>query len=383
MAPSVFHPFARLSVELRLRIWEAACIGSPASHPGLQYINVRNDEAVPLPCDWPKASGQISTTKVNRSAYLIDGGLWRACKESRKVMAEYAHFEDWARSADWSGGNGSPHPAIIDTCHGEEECRMLVYPANDIFCIQVDDWIDLKEQGSDPKIYMPPLGYKRNDDDDDDDEDDYRDNQKLLVKNIALEFDGSWLVDLPNHVYHLADENSARGYLTNLLKQKAYHCQLFDIDMGMYMDMDMEREVIWIVDKEAKWFDNADEHHDTVYRDCDGEYIEVSFDDYVRSNLGDGPVPNAAKFLGQLERMDFEDFYPQPESPGGFFGPYGPEPKKMVRLLLRRENELKKTTERCKYKCDRLGWCICSDDEGDWWEDADEDIDLKPWQDMV
>ncbi|KAF5663643.1 tetracycline resistance protein [Fusarium heterosporum] len=386
MAPSVFHPFARLPVELRLQIWEAACVKSPASYRGLQYIDVWNEEAVPIPCDWPKSPGHFITTNFNRSAYLIDGGLWRACKESREIIAKYTQFEDWVGiqrkaiidsksfykyNADSSDGNKSHHPAIIGASEGEEECCMLVYPANDIFCIQVDDWADLKEQGSDPEIYMSFIRCKRDDRKDyhaDEHEDDagWQRPQKLQLENIGLEFDNSWLVDLPDHVYDLAYENSARGYLTNLLKQKAD-----------YLDpLDFEREAIWIVDKWAKWFSNADEHHGTVYRDCDGEYIEVYCDDLVNPYSDDEKAPNAAGFLRKLVRLGFDDFYYQPESPGGWFGPWGPEPEKIVRLLVRRDNEVKEVTGKCKNKCFRIGWCICSNDEGNWWEDEDEDVEL-------
>jgi hypothetical protein len=333
--------------------------------------------AVPIPCDWPKAPGQISTTKSNRSAYLIDGGLWRACKESREVIAKHTHFEDWVRiqkraivdieyfhwcSADWSGGNESPHPAIIDTCDGEEECRMLVYPAKDIFCIQMDDWIDLQKQYSDPDINMLLMRHKRNGYEDDC-EDDYEDDfQKLQIKNIALEFDSSWLVDLPDDIYDLANENSARGYLTHLLKTKAFS----------FLHVFVESEGIWIVDKEAKWFNNPKEHHNTVYRDCDGEYIEVHCNHFLHSNPYGGEVPNAAVFLYTLDRLGFDYCYPSPESYGDMIEPRGPEAESMVRLLVRRDKEVKEITERCKRKCDRLGWCICSDDEGECWEDEDE-----------
>ncbi|KAL4728970.1 hypothetical protein ACLX1H_003376 [Fusarium chlamydosporum] len=301
MAVSVFHPFPRLPVELRLRIWEAACAGSTDSHRNLQYIDVRNGEGVPIPCNWPKAPGQMSTTKINRSAYLIDGGLWRACKESREVIAKCTHLEEWIKkhkqaivdfgyyydlSADRSerlkclekynpnrsGGNESPHPATIDTCEGEEECRMLAYPFNDLFCIQVEDWIDIRHV-SHPTIYMS-LNRNRRNDHEDDHEDDYESDdedcfveptiQELRLKNFALEFDSSWLMDLPDHIYWLSDENSARGYLAYLLKEKAGY---------LSFDFDIEREGIWLIDKEAEWFNDADKHHDTVYRDCDGEFI--------------------------------------------------------------------------------------------------------------
>ncbi|KAM0227213.1 hypothetical protein ACHAP5_012222 [Fusarium lateritium] len=386
MALSVFHPFARLPLELRLQIWEAACVGSSASHRGLQYIDVRNNKVVSIPCNWPKAPGQIFTTEINRSAYLIDGGLWKACKESREVIAKSTHFEDWVRiqkraifdfkyfdkySADWSGGNESPHPASIDTCEGEEECRMLVYPANDIFCIRVADWTDVQQQDPDPEIYTSLFRYKKNDDDDDDEDDvGWSLLQKLYLKNIALEFDSSWLLDLPDSIFWLADENSARGYLTKLLKQKAYHYNPDD-------RFNPRREGIWIVDKEAKWFNNDDEHYDTVYRDCDGEYVEVRCDRFVHDYPSKGADPNATIFLKKLDHLGFEDCYIAEESPGGWMGPYNPEAGGIARILVRRDNEVKELTGKCKRKCYRLGWCICSDDEGEWWEDEDEDVDMK------
>ncbi|KAH6954850.1 hypothetical protein DER45DRAFT_540992 [Fusarium avenaceum] len=371
MAPSISHPFTRLPVELRLQIWEAACVGSPATRPGLQYVDLRNDRAVAMPCGWPKASEQISATKINRSAYLIDGGLWRACKESREVIAKRTHLEDWVRiqkrtivdadrylkyNSDRPGGN-EYHPAFIDTCEGEEECRMLVYPANDIFCIQVDNWIDLKEQGYCPEIYMSLILYKSNDREDDND-DDY-DWPALYLMNIALEFNSTWLVDLPDHEHYLTDENSVRGYLAYLIKEKAFHgC-----------DLNIEGEGIWIVDKEAKWFnkehhDNTDRHHDTVYRDCDGEYVEVFRDQFVHYYRSDGGEPNAAVFLQRLDLMHIVDGYFSPWG-GEWIESSGPKSEKIVRLLVRQDNEVKETTWRCKSKCDRLGWCICSDDEGD------------------
>ncbi|CAJ0547186.1 Ff.00g018130.m01.CDS01 [Fusarium sp. VM40] len=401
MAPSVFHQFSRLPAELRFQIWEAACVGPLASHRSLQYVNVQDKRVAAIPCGWPKAPEQIITTKVNRSAYLIDGGLWRACKESREVIAKYTQFEDWVRiqkgaifdfkyhekyNAEQSDGNESPHPAFINTCEGEEECRMLVYPTNDIFCIQADDWIDLKKHRFPPYIHMSLNLYKRNDrENDDDNRYGWPILQRLYLQNIALEFDNSWLVDLPDCKYGLAHENSARGFLAKLIFDAAYdHRHLRSEGVG-----------IWIVDKKAKWLnnvdddedhgcvdedededhDNADKHHDTVYRDCDGEYIEVHEDNFVDRHLCYGAGTSAVTFLRELGYntgiSDCDWHYESDDCDPS------PEPTKQVRMLVRRDNKVKEITRGCKPKCHRVGRCICSDDEGEWREDKDEDKDVK------
>jgi hypothetical protein len=388
MAPSVFHQFSRLPVELRLQIWEAACVGPPASHRSLQYVNVLNDRVVAMPCSWPKPPEQIVTAKVNRSAYLIDGGLWRACKESREVIAKSTHFEDWVRiqkrsifdfkyytkyNARRFGGNKPPHPAFINTCEGEEECRMLVYPTNDIFCIQVYDRMDLQEPEFFPDIYMLLNLYKRNDrENDDENRYGWPKFQRLYLKNVAFEFDSSWLVDLPDSKYALMYENSARGYLASLLDEKAYHHR-YTYKKG---------EGIWIVDKETKWYslvdededhdnvdededhdnvdededhdnvdededhDNVDKHDDTVFWDCDGEYIQVYEEDFSNRRASILETTNVREFISRIWSMGIGDHYPDWEADR-----YGPEPCKMVRILVRRDNELKLFDRTRKKSC--------------------------------
>jgi hypothetical protein len=73
-------------MELRLQIWEAACLPSTSSCPGLHYINVKLGKAVIWDLD--------STGRPNRSAYMIDGGLWRAVKESREVITKRCLLDD-------------------------------------------------------------------------------------------------------------------------------------------------------------------------------------------------------------------------------------------------------------------------------------------------
>ena len=83
MSLSVFHPFTRLRTEMRWRIWTAACLESTPTSCGLQYIDVKYGWAEPIP------------SPNNRSAYLIDHGLWKACRESRQVICQHPEFHGW------------------------------------------------------------------------------------------------------------------------------------------------------------------------------------------------------------------------------------------------------------------------------------------------
>ena len=151
MALITFHRFNQLPAELRLQIWEAACQPLPTrSNRGIHYVAAKDGLIVAKPDNWSQSPG---TGDASRSAFLIDGGLWRAYKESRNAISKHTRFNDWARvhkqaitinvldtcRADWAGGEDSMHPAFIETSKGEGDCRVLVYPYRDIFCIQVDD----------------------------------------------------------------------------------------------------------------------------------------------------------------------------------------------------------------------------------------------------
>ncbi|KAJ3540938.1 hypothetical protein NM208_g4835 [Fusarium decemcellulare] len=99
-----FHRFADLPWELRDHIWNLAVRPpSPGIHKFKLYnqetdgvlknaSNVVFDESKRYIClrlaapDCDKSSGTDICNKDNLSIYLIDGGLWTACKESRVVM---------------------------------------------------------------------------------------------------------------------------------------------------------------------------------------------------------------------------------------------------------------------------------------------------------
>lgn len=92
-----FHQFGDLPWELRDQIWNLAV--RPAC-PGIQIFKLYNREdtgalekmrIMVLDEDYADAHHDHQliipgSDESNISTYLIDGGLWTACKESRRVM---------------------------------------------------------------------------------------------------------------------------------------------------------------------------------------------------------------------------------------------------------------------------------------------------------
>ncbi|KAH7173967.1 uncharacterized protein B0J16DRAFT_406339 [Fusarium flagelliforme] len=138
--------------------------------------------------------------------------------------------------------------------------------------------------------------------------------ETLSVSNIALEFNESWLDDLPGTVSHAKRENSAQGYFAYLYSKSSRKGLSFD--------------GLWIIDKEAFWFDKDSQDHDTVYRDFDAEYVEVQWSDAVHYETEDASV-NASHFMMEIGAwmVDHQPYH------------IHPEPEEVFRLLVRRDNE--------------------------------------------
>ncbi|RBR18673.1 uncharacterized protein FIESC28_05950 [Fusarium coffeatum] len=370
MCSPYFRQFPELPAELRLQIWQEACLSFPPSRRGLQYVTVQQKdydiEAAAIPCDWPSWPRSLSQN-TNRSAYFLNGGLWKACKESRQVIAAHTEYYRWlqihrqpiqdtrelirrqpsssridlihilrdlplekAQNQQPSSHHGPP-PAIIDyDGEGGEECRMLVYPSRDMFCIKVDDWKPLR-RGRYPDIQMPFIRYN------DDDEDYFQwwshNRYRSLFKqpniqDIALEFDPSWVTDIPDFYLDMMRENSARGYLVDWLYENAILCD----------------EGLSIIDDEAKWF--AKRPAETVYRDFDTEYIKISWED-VADYTYEGHSPNAAAFMNKIRHYE-DDIYPEPESYGYILGPWGPYFRDVINLVVCRDNEASDVVEQIR-----------------------------------
>ncbi|KAM0355582.1 hypothetical protein ACHAO7_005515 [Fusarium culmorum] len=299
---------------------------------------------------------------------MIDGGLWMACKESREVIIKHTHFEEWVQlqnraideghglmgyEADWDGGESAAHPATIAIKEGNQEWHMLAYPAQDIFCVNPDVRIPMRQEIEDSCLSMSFI----------------RDPEKELfqsmpLENIAFDFDQSWMEDgeCGTSYYKMKYEQSARGYWASLLR-------------GV-LQRDVPHKTLWIIDKNAKWFERSLKDDRTVCIDSEGEYVEVSWDD-VPESTGDGVSHSASAFLSSFYCANVSELSQEFAGPGSYY-PYCAyesdeethnfKLKDWVRLLVRRENKVQETTWECWDKCDSIGWCICQDEEGNWWD---------------
>ncbi|SCO76106.1 uncharacterized protein FRV6_00318 [Fusarium oxysporum] len=225
MSSPTFHPVPRLPAEIRLQIWKAACIISSIpgyesyEQAGLHYVNVDTvktggrDRLTLRALDNKQGpNGDEEIPNNNRSAYMWDGGLWGACRLSREVITEEIYFM-WLRLPDYSQGYLG-RPAILTSRNTHEEQGYMVFPRRDIFCIRTTDWKSLPqhfEHWSTGLPFFDPLS-----------------SSIIPVCTLAIEFDSSWIVDLPETLEELKAENSARGLVATWIEGVA---------SGWYNDM--------------------------------------------------------------------------------------------------------------------------------------------------
>jgi hypothetical protein len=166
MAPQTFHYFSTLPEADRELIWalairpkrfgahfftiptgldDAEC--SLLSQYRLHHPEVGSDLAAPqVPTsDDDNPERQLSWVKDNRSTYLMDYGLWAACRESRAAMEErykVAGRRMMPEKDDHEIVKGSVRryvPGPLDTSYffsGGEWQRCLTYPKTDLFLLR-------------------------------------------------------------------------------------------------------------------------------------------------------------------------------------------------------------------------------------------------------
>ena len=216
---------------------------------------------------------------------------------------------------------------------------MLVRPGRHIFCLKIENW----ERSSSPNITMSFLhGYFTT-------QTTHKRRQDIPVKKFALEFDKSWITNLPSSMYSMSKEASARGYLAYLLEKIGWE--------------NTGRRDLWIIDKEAKWSRAVGENA-RVYRDYDAEYIVAHWSKVVNYK-GYGAPPTASQFMKDLEDIDDRRVW----NPGGL------KPKNIIRLLVRRDNEPNDPRLGSAWR-DGFGWVIEKDDNWDWQLDSDDDLGM-------
>ncbi|EXA35763.1 hypothetical protein FOVG_12912 [Fusarium oxysporum f. sp. pisi HDV247] len=71
----------------------------------------------------------------NMSTYMIDSGLWTACKESRRVIRK--HFANPSNNP-W----GRPERGRVSHCSGSNPFYFSIWPGSDLFILQTDNFFD-------------------------------------------------------------------------------------------------------------------------------------------------------------------------------------------------------------------------------------------------
>ncbi|KAJ4013261.1 hypothetical protein NW752_007556 [Fusarium irregulare] len=177
-----------------------------------------------------------------------------------------------------------------------------------------------------------------------------------VVSKIALLYDPSWATELPNPLYNLPFEDSARGYLAYLIQQRL-------TDGAKYRCNEL-----YIIDKEAKWFWTPPHpfERQVLYWDCDAEYVEIEWSQVVPRRKDCDPV-GARGFIHKLDalvqRMQKITYMYGPDRPLPWVSDTDPPLKTTIKLLVRRDNQVKEHTMDCESICYKIGWCVCSEQE--------------------
>ncbi|SPJ85375.1 uncharacterized protein FTOL_11156 [Fusarium torulosum] len=149
---STFHQFSDLPRELRDTIWSFAIRDdNPGVHIFGDFDNKKRHYFNSL--DENRSDENVST-------YLIDGGLWTACKESRLIMERHFRQSEWPKELQCDKYYGSltkghfNMPATGYFQGGELHC-LKVFPHKDLFVLQLDD---IARYGWCPGDLKSPLG---------------------------------------------------------------------------------------------------------------------------------------------------------------------------------------------------------------------------------
>ncbi|GKU08133.1 hypothetical protein FLAG1_10957 [Fusarium langsethiae] len=205
-------------------------------------------------------------------------------------LETHTHFEEWVQShnqavdewcrfkdckASWNGGKSNIHPATIEIKQGAQEWHMLAYPSQDIFSVNPDVGMHMCAKFGDSCLSM---SFIRNHDE--------GCRQLIPLDNIAFEFDQSWMAEAGMFYYDIKREQSARRYWASLIR-------------GVLEGRVTPSESLWIIDRNSKWFEESLRDNKTVYRDCEGEYVEMGWDNVPKST-GDGVSLSASAFLSSF-----------------------------------------------------------------------------------
>ncbi|KAF4997966.1 hypothetical protein FGRMN_3486 [Fusarium graminum] len=235
---STFHQFPDLPRELRDMIWNFVIRDDrPGVHIFGQYDpNKKNmPESRPLFSAHVKSktysapswrnyfpAPDLNVSDMDVSTYLIDGGLWTACKESRLVIDKHFdqsswpdYFENLRRTHALRGTNDVFRmPATGQFARGSLHC-LTVFPNRDLFVLQLDsiedlDWAAI---GYDLPLGGCTLGWNGS-------------------RHLAIEYQQEWVEPSPhsnrhfinlfiNAIFELEDKVERLWFIDHSLKRKA------------------------------------------------------------------------------------------------------------------------------------------------------------------
>ncbi|KAG8670292.1 hypothetical protein FPOAC2_09642 [Fusarium poae] len=267
MACTTFHPFTRLPIEIRLEIWETACLEQRRGYRAIHYMAGHPDHCL-IPSDhtWDDSNTNDNTKTKNNSVYLWHAGLWAASSESRKVVLN--HWRSQVRSTDrnfaqlsrrYSGRKSNYYMDLIqpgeegrdpaaplppsDVHH--EHWRQILYPEEDIFCITAN--------GKEALQYNWPTICGK--------------FPVSLVKNIAFEWHPSWNIGLPVKPDFPAMRRHEKSPFSEPL-------------LTMFRRWVFESAILahrgnaLLIDNNAKWISREPGLKPTIF-DLNGQYYEI------------------------------------------------------------------------------------------------------------
>lgn len=239
-----------------------------------------------------------SWTCNNPSTYLIDTGLWTACKESRFIIEREFRSRKWelAWRHHCDGQNpsqfyGYSHlvPAMACFKHKDSPNHhyLTVFPKEDLFYLQPHDIETLDWDGMQNRYFLgESLGFN------------HPGNFTLGfydLTNIALEFDPSWAIGVEN-----ARPHSGGDQILDLLAQISF-------DGGTYGGMCM----LWLIDYGLKRKPNVPMNEalkgKSVFYQGNRRFVEVdTCGSYPESDEWDcykvdDCVISCARFIGKID----------------------------------------------------------------------------------
>ncbi|KAL3601468.1 hypothetical protein FPOAC2_05729 [Fusarium poae] len=169
---ATFNRFPDLPAELRVQIWKLVI---REDRPGVHIYNrygprfmiskqcCSDTFAEPLPLHYFNSVKKDAPRK-NVSTYLIDGGLWTACKESRFIMENHFRQSEWVDSLSIPKEERDSREREIPEetklkipstgkFFGGPLHNLTVFPNRDLFVLQVDcldrvDWDNIGIESS-------------------------------------------------------------------------------------------------------------------------------------------------------------------------------------------------------------------------------------------